>query len=262
MNKLFFYTKLFYKEIALERIVNTDAGLLWIILPQFVQVFTYFIIFSIGFRTSSISDIPFIVYMLPAFLIWSLFSDTVITSSSLLNQYQYMITKFPLPYFLLILSYYLFSFTIFLFLFSLFLLVSSLFVHYAFSLTTLLYFFVSFINFSIFTFSISLLVSIFSVASKDVRNLVGLFVNSIFWFSPVVYSASLLSDLPYFLRFLLFKIYPVNLLIDSIRSFSSSSVYNQLDIISLPLSFLLSFSIFIISLISYKRTRFFLAEFI
>ena len=72
MNKLFFYTKLFYKEIALERIVNTDAGLLWIILPQLYK-FTYFIIFSIGFRTSSISDVPFIVCFFSAFLIWSLF---------------------------------------------------------------------------------------------------------------------------------------------------------------------------------------------
>ena len=140
MNKLFFYTKLFYKEIALERIVNTDAGLLWIILPQFVQVLTYFIIFSIGFRTSSISDVPFIVYMLPAFLIWSLFSDTVITSSSLLNQYQYMITKFPLPYFLLILSYYLFAFHYF----SIFILiissVSSFLLLYLFCLNVIIFF--------------------------------------------------------------------------------------------------------------------------
>ena len=112
-----------------------------------------------------------------------------------------MITKFPLP----LSSYFvisLFAFTIFLSLFSLFLLVSS-FCYYTCSVSTLLYFFVSLITFSLFTFSISLLVSIFSVASKDVRNLVALFVNSIFGFQsfiPSFYPTYLTFYDFYFLR--------------------------------------------------------------
>ena len=113
MSKLLSYTRLFYSEIALNRIINTDGGILWIILPQTIQVLIYFLIFSVGFRTSSIANAPFIIYMLPAFLVWILFSDSLISSSSLLSQYQYMISKFPLPFHLLILSYYLFSFSVF-----------------------------------------------------------------------------------------------------------------------------------------------------
>ena len=262
MLKLYSYTKLFYSEIALGRIVNTDAGILWIILPQFIQIIIYFLIFSVGFRTSSISDIPFIVYMLPAFLAWSLFSDSLISSSSLLNQYQYMITKFPTPFYLLISSYYLYALSVFIVLSSAFYLLSSIFVQYHASLWSILYFILVFAVFSVFTFSVSLLISIFSFISKDVQNAVTIIINSLFWLSPVVYPAALLSDFNPTFKFIIFKVYPVNLLIDALRHFSSSSLYMDTNFISILPASLLSLSLFIFSILCYKRTRFFLAEFI
>lgn len=261
IRKAFSYIRLFYSEITHMRIVNTDGGILWIILPQTIQVLIYFIIFSIGFRTSSISDAPFIIYMLPAFLIWSLFSDSLISCSSLLSQYQYMVSKFPLPYYLLVFSYYLYSLCVFLVLSAVFFAVASFFFSFTFSFASISLFLVTLLIFSFFTFSVSLLVSIFSFISKDVQNAVSILINSLFWLSPVVYPSSLLLDFPPAIKFLLFKLYPVNLLIDSVRIFSSTNLHPNINLLSVIPALIISLLAFIVSLTCYKRTRYFLAEF-
>ena len=199
-----------YKELIYTRIMSTDGGILWTVIPQLLQLAVYFFIFSFGLRSSAVNNVPFIIYMIPAYIVWMFISESISSSIPLLKQYNYIISKFPLPYYVLILSQYLYQLTLYIVLSCAFLMVSIWYHHYDFSLRSCSVLIITFASLLIFIYSISLILSICCFVSKDIENLTPVVLNLAFWLSPIVYPDSLLYQIRPIIRNMLVYLIPTN----------------------------------------------------
>ena len=121
----------------------------------------------------------------------------------------------------------------------------------------------SLLSIFIFTTLISLAFSIFSSLSKDFQRTIPILTNSLFWLTPIVYSESLIFNLPPFVSNFLLNIYPVNVLFLNFRYclLSSSNKINYCKPILSQLDnifFMLALALLVNFL--YKKLKFLIME--
>lgn len=198
MTKICVYLKDLYKqrkilgELAINdckaKFASSGLGMVWAFLQPLLTLLVFWVVFQAGFKTAPISNVEFIVWFAPAYLIWMFFSEGLLQVTNSLVEYNYLIKKVnfkvniipPIK------------------------IVSSAIVHCGFIL------FIIFLNF-VYGYGISIyalqviyyfgctcmlllgmgwLFSALNVFVKDVYNVVAVFTQIGFWATPVFWNAS------------------------------------------------------------------------
>lgn len=82
------------KNDCRARFSSAILGVVWTILQPLVNMLVIWLVFQVGFKTSNLSDdIPFIVWYMPAFLIWNYFSEATSQATNSLLEYSYLVKK-------------------------------------------------------------------------------------------------------------------------------------------------------------------------
>ena len=89
------------KDILKTKQLGTQLGVAWLLIPILVQLIIYYLIFSVGLKVPMISNVPFIFYFFPLFIIWSYIAETISSSATILSEYSFLITKIRFPFYLL-----------------------------------------------------------------------------------------------------------------------------------------------------------------
>lgn len=75
------------------RFAASGLGMAWSFLQPLLMIFVIWYVFQVGFRSSPVDDVPFIVWYVPAFLSWNFFSEAVSQSTNSLMEYSYLLKK-------------------------------------------------------------------------------------------------------------------------------------------------------------------------
>lgn len=76
------------------RFSSSLLGAVWTVLQPLVNMLVIWLIFQVGFKSSNLSDdIPFIVWYMPAFLVWNFFSEATSQGTNSLIEYSYLVKK-------------------------------------------------------------------------------------------------------------------------------------------------------------------------
>ncbi len=249
------------KDILKQSNVGTNLGVFWLVIPIAIQLFLYYLVFSIGFRVPYVEDIPFIFYFAPLFLIWSYFAESLNQATSILSQYDFLIKKIRFPFYLIPIASSIAKFITYLSLLVPLILYINIYLNNG--INNLIDVLFSLLSIFFFTTLVSLIVAIFSSLSKDIQRTVPILTNTLFWLTPIVYAESLIFNFPSYVSHFLFKIYPVNIIflnfrycvLDGSKKFNScESIFSQLD----NLIIMLAFSLIITYL--YRKLRFLIIE--
>lgn len=82
------------KNDCRARFSGSLLGAVWTILQPLVNMLVIWLIFQVGFKSSNLADdTPFIVWYMPAFLIWNFFSEAVSQGADSLISYSYLVKK-------------------------------------------------------------------------------------------------------------------------------------------------------------------------
>ena len=82
------------KNDCKARFSSSILGIVWTILQPLVNMLVIWLVFQIGFKTSNLSgDIPFIIWYMPAFLIWNYFQEATSQSTNSMLEYSYLVKK-------------------------------------------------------------------------------------------------------------------------------------------------------------------------
>lgn len=81
------------KNDCKARYASSALGVVWSILQPLLNVFVLWFVFQLGFKSTPVDDIPFIVWYIPAFLSWTFFSEAVAQSTDSLINYSYLLRK-------------------------------------------------------------------------------------------------------------------------------------------------------------------------
>lgn len=85
-------------ELALNdckaRFSSSLLGVFWTILQPLINMLVIWFVFQVGFKSASLSDgIVFIVWYMPAFLIWNYFSEATSQGTASIIEYSYLVKK-------------------------------------------------------------------------------------------------------------------------------------------------------------------------
>lgn len=173
------------------RFASSFLGGAWSFIQPLVSLLVMWFVFQVGFKSSPVSGIPFIAWLAPAQLVWSFFSDALISGTNCLIEYSYLVKKINFRVSML----------------PIIKIISAMFVHAMFILVIFFILACNRVAFSIYNIQVIyycfctcfLLVGMCWMLGaiapfvKDVVNVVGVFVQIGFWITPIFWSPEKMS---------------------------------------------------------------------
>ncbi len=76
-----------------SRYAGSFLGGAWSYAQPVISIFVFWFVFQLGFKSSPVQDMPFILWFLPAYIAWMYFQDVISYSTSCLREYSYLVKK-------------------------------------------------------------------------------------------------------------------------------------------------------------------------
>lgn len=81
------------KNDVRAKFASSMLGSMWAFIQPLVTLLVFWFVFQVGFRNPPISDVPFIAWFAPAYLVWTFFSETLTAGSNCMIEYSYLGAK-------------------------------------------------------------------------------------------------------------------------------------------------------------------------
>lgn len=75
------------------KFASSFLGGIWAYIQPLVTLLVFWFVFEAGFKNPPVNDVPFIIWLAPAFLVWSFFAETLISGTNCLMEYSYLVKK-------------------------------------------------------------------------------------------------------------------------------------------------------------------------
>lgn len=75
------------------RFVTSMLGAVWAFVLPLVTLLVMWYVFQIGFRNPPVEDVPFIMWLAPAYLSWIFFTEALASGTNCLMEYSYLVRK-------------------------------------------------------------------------------------------------------------------------------------------------------------------------
>ena len=174
-----------------NRFASTSLGSIWGFLQPFVFMFTYVIVFQYILKVGSPEGVPnYLVWFLPGMAMWQWLNDSIMSASMSIRAYSYLVKKVVFPVDVIPMISIIASSFVGLFLMLVALVVCIVFGCFP-NILELIYVLIAtyafVIAFSRFTSAITTVV-------PDFANLLGIVMQLLFWFTPIIWNLSMLEN--------------------------------------------------------------------
>lgn len=175
-----------------SRFAASGLGIIWAFLQPLLTLLVFWFVFEVGFRTAPISDIAFIVWFTPAYLVWTFFGDGLLQVTNSLIEYRYLIKKINFKV-MIIPPFKVLSNGIIHVFFIIFICFLNLIYGYGISIYALqvVYYFVCT---CLLLLGLGWLVSALNVFAKDIYNVVAVLIQVGFWATPIFWNPDTMSS--------------------------------------------------------------------
>jgi len=178
------------KREVINQYIGSFLGIVWTFIQPAVMIFVFWFVFSIGFKSQPLHDVPFVVWLTAGMAPWFVFSDIVTGSAGIVVSNAHLIKKTIfhsqiLPVVRLLSSYVTHCF------FILVLLILVIFQHMPFSIYNLQIFYYLFCI-SILALGIAWTVSALHPFIRDIVPLVGIVIQVGFWATPIFWNIGMM----------------------------------------------------------------------
>ena len=174
------------------RFSGTLLGATWSVIHPLSITFVFWLVFSIGFRATGPVNIPFVLYFLAGYVPWTMFNESLSTSTGTVVAHSYLVKKAVFPSEILPLSQILTS--IYNHLILLPITIGIILAHgYAPSLWMFQVFYY-FICIIVFTLGLSWMCAALNVFYRDTSQVLLTILNFWFWMTPVVWHIGMVPE--------------------------------------------------------------------
>lgn len=175
-----------------NRFASTSLGAIWGFLQPFVFMLTYAIVFQFILKTGSSGEYPYVVWFFPGMAIWQWLNDSIISASNSIRTYSYLVKKVVFPVDIIpMISIVASSFV------GLFLIIIAIVICLIFSfLPNILLLLYVIISTYCFIIAFTRLTSAITTVIPDFSNLLSILMQLFFWFTPIIWNLSMLSNHP------------------------------------------------------------------
>lgn len=94
--------ELFHKRLVIYQLARQDfrnrylgssLGFVWTLIQPLVMMLILWFVFTLAFRVSAIRGMPFVAWFLPAMAAWSFFAEALSLSTSVFQEYAFLVKK-------------------------------------------------------------------------------------------------------------------------------------------------------------------------
>lgn len=173
-----------------NRFASTSLGTIWGFLQPFVFMITYVIVFEYILKTRSSGEYPYAVWFVPGLAMWQTINDMILSASASIRSYSYLVKKVVFPVDVIPNISIIASSFVGIFLFVVAIVVSAIYGYFP-NILILIY-----IIFAMYCFVIAFtrFTSAITTIVPDFGNLLGIAMQLFFWFTPIIWNLSMLSE--------------------------------------------------------------------
>ncbi|MEF3353295.1 ABC transporter permease [Paenibacillus sp. GYB006] len=201
-----------------KRYLGSYLGIIWAFIQPLISLLLFWFVFQVGFRSTPVSDVPFILWLSCAIIPWNFFSDGVQSSTNSIIENSFIVKKIVFKLEILPLVKIASALFVHLF-FIIFLFVMFSFYGFDFSLYHLQFIYYLFASI-VLIIGISWITSALVLFLKDVSQIVSMFMQFGFWLTPIFYSLDMIPENLHFL----FKLNPMFYITNGYRN---AFIYKQ-----------------------------------
>ncbi|MNW44859.1 Teichoic acid translocation permease protein TagG [compost metagenome] len=171
---------------------SSYLGIVWGFIQPLLTIATYWFVFQIGLRSGNIADVPFILWFIVAIIPWFFFSEGLSSATNVYTEYSYLVKKVVFKIELLPIVKIVSALFVHLFFIVFIFIIFSVYGYYPniFNLQLLYYLLCTIV----LTFSISVITSAVVLFFKDLNQIIIIVLQMGFWFTPIGWSYTMLSD--------------------------------------------------------------------
>lgn len=188
-------------------------GIVWAFIQPIVTILVYWFVFSVGLKAGTVSDYPFVLYLVSGIIPWFFFQDALNGGTNALIEYNYLVKKVVFKISILPIVK----------------IISALFVHVFFvafalllcacygytpSLYTLQIIYYSVCTF-LFVLGLVYATSAIVIFFRDLAQIIGIFLQVGVWLTPIMWDINMLSSHPWLIK--LFKLNPMYYVVTGYR---------------------------------------------
>ncbi|WP_071433238.1 ABC transporter permease [Angelakisella massiliensis] len=181
------------KNDVRAKFASSLLGIVWAFVQPLVTILVFWFVFQAGFKNPPVDDAPFIVWFVPAYLVWAFFSEVLSTTAGCMREYSYLLKKVDfrvsiIPLVKIISSAYVhIAFIVLIFLINLF---YGIFPS-VYNLQVIYYFICTIYLLT----GLGWFLSAIAVFIKDTVNLVNVFIQIGFWMTPIFWAPETMDPL-------------------------------------------------------------------
>lgn len=175
-----------------NKFAGTSLGSIWGFVQPFVYMVTYVIVFQYILKTGSAGNNPYVVWFLPGMSMWMCINDNILSGSSSIRNYSYLVKKVVFPVDIIPIISIIGTSVVSAFLFAISIIVC---IIYGFIPNILMLIYIIFCAYC-FIIACTRFTSAVSALVPDFSQLLGVIMQLLFWFTPIIWNMSMLIDHP------------------------------------------------------------------
>jgi len=235
-----------------NKFANTSLGALWGFLAPFVFMMTYVIVFQYILKTGSAGNDPYVVWFLPGMSMWMFLNDSITNASNSIRNYSYLVKKVVFPIDIIPVISLASSSIISIFLFFVSVVVCTVF-GYAPNIFMLVYMIFAACCFII---GFTRLTSAVTTLVPDFAQLLTIFMQLFFWFTPIIWNLFMVDKLAGGLVSKIVRCMPFTYLVTGFRHvFVEGNIVTEFNGIYTLVFWVLTIFIFIWGNAVFKRSK-------
>ena len=167
---------------------STYLGIIWGFIHPLSYVLLLLLVFSIGLRSNPGKDIPFVIYLLSGMIPWQFFTSTLTSLTRVVNAHSYLVKKGDLSLAILHVAKILSNLVVHIVLIAVCFIICRCY-HFPLGLHSLQIFYYM-AAMCLLLLGLGWITSSTSIFIEDIANIVIVFVQFGFWFTPIIWNIS------------------------------------------------------------------------
>jgi teichoic acid transport system permease protein len=188
-------------------------GIVWAFIQPVVTILVYWFVFSVGMRSGSVDDYPFVLYLVSGIVPWFFFQDALNGGTNALIEYNYLVKKVVFKISILPMVKVISAFFVHVF-FMAFSLVLCWLYGYRPGLYTIQIIYYSGCTF-IFVLGLVYATSAIVVFFRDLTQIITIFLQIGVWMTPIMWDINMMAGHPMLMK--LFKLNPMYYIVSGYR---------------------------------------------
>lgn len=176
----------FARDDIKNKYAGSRLGIMWAFFMPAITIVMYWFVFQVGFGSQPVNGVPYIIWLASGLIAWFMLSDGISVSITSLLEYRYLVKHVVFNIRIIPIVKVIGVIFVQLFLVLFMLVICALMGYYPDLITLQLFYYISY-AFVLVT-GISYFLSAANVFLRDIAQMVGVALQFIFWFTPIVWN--------------------------------------------------------------------------